>query len=126
MVSQRQRSKLKVESTIHAMRLALEYMQKVNIKPEELRNGSVFSTVPYQKPGSRELIHAAKHGKVEDLLDLLKQNRFLIFDFDNIFMTGLHWAAKRDHPKIVQVLIDYGADVDARDIIGRTPLYFAI
>lgn len=37
MVSQRQRSKLKVESTIHAMRLALEYMQKVNIKPEEVR-----------------------------------------------------------------------------------------
>lgn len=43
-----------------------------------------------------------------------------------VFMTGLHWAAKRGHLDIVRILLQHGADVDSKDIIGRTPLYFAI
>lgn len=41
-------------------------------------------------------------------------------------MTSLHWACKRCHLDIVQFLIENGADIDFQDIIGRTPLYFAI
>ena len=41
-------------------------------------------------------------------------------------MTALHWACKRGYYKIVQFLIKNGSDLDYEDIIGRTPLYFAI
>ena len=41
-------------------------------------------------------------------------------------MTALHWAAKRGFPEIVRVLINYHSDVNARDIIGRTPLYYSV
>ena len=33
-------------------------------------------------------------------------------------MTGLHWASKKNHFKIAQVLLEYKADVDAKDIVN--------
>jgi ankyrin repeat protein len=38
----------------------------------------------------------------------------------------LHWAIKKDHTKIASYLIQKGSDIDAVDILGRTPLSFAI
>ena len=41
-------------------------------------------------------------------------------------MTALHWACKRGHISIVKRLVEKGSDIDFQDMIGRTPLYFAI
>eukprot|EP00825_Cyclidium_porcatum_P051540 TRINITY_DN9516_c0_g1_i2.p1 TRINITY_DN9516_c0_g1~~TRINITY_DN9516_c0_g1_i2.p1 ORF type:complete len:377 (+),score=58.27 TRINITY_DN9516_c0_g1_i2:753-1883(+) len=126
LIKEKEKGKFKAKQTIHAMKLALEYLLKVKVTPSQLLTKQVFSTIPFQKEGSRILIQAAKHGKQEIVEQLLKQNEYLVFDFDNIFMTSLHWASKRGHANIVQLLMEYGADVDATDIIGRSPLYFAI
>ncbi|MGM0674781.1 MAG: ankyrin repeat domain-containing protein [Spirochaetota bacterium] len=40
--------------------------------------------------------------------------------------TPLHWAAYNGHADIVRSLIDNGADVEATDILGRTPLHVAV
>lgn len=32
--------------------------------------------------------------------------------------TGLHWASKRGHAKIVRLIIDQGADVNAKDTVS--------
>lgn len=32
-------------------------------------------------------------------------------------MTALHWAAKRGNLEILEILIEAGADIDARDIV---------
>lgn len=40
--------------------------------------------------------------------------------------TPLHWAAQHGHVEVVQTLIDNGADVNARDVFGRTPLHLAV
>ena len=39
--------------------------------------------------------------------------------------TALHWAAHNNHADVVQVLIDAGADIEARDNTGYSPLHFA-
>jgi hypothetical protein len=40
--------------------------------------------------------------------------------------TALHLAAKGDHTGVVRLLLQYGADVDARSNSGKTPLFYAI
>lgn len=52
-------------------------------------------------------------------------NRFLVFDFDILKKTGLHWAVMRNHKDITKLLIREGAVLTAKDEIGRTPLYIA-
>ena len=37
--------------------------------------------------------------------------------------TPLHLASAHGHPKVIRLLIEHGADVDPKDIIGETPLY---
>jgi hypothetical protein len=44
---------------------------------------------------------------------------------DETRATPLHWAARRGYLDCVQALISAGAEIDARDDKGRTPLYMA-
>jgi ankyrin repeat protein len=56
---------------------------------------------------------------------MLKRNRFIVYDYDPVHQTALHWAAKRNRPEIIGILVDYGAFIDSKDIGGRTPLFVA-
>ena len=40
-------------------------------------------------------------------------------------MTALHWEAKKDCPDVVKSLVDAGADIEARDSLGSSPLLVA-
>ena len=48
-----------------------------------------------------------------------------MYDYDNALMTGLHWAAKRGKLAISKLLLINNSDVDALDLVQRTPLYLA-
>ena len=41
-------------------------------------------------------------------------------------MTSLHWAAKRGYYKTCELLVKNNADLNALDILGRTPLFIAL
>ena len=41
-------------------------------------------------------------------------------------MTGLHWAARRGHYELAEYLLKRKSHVNAMDILGRTPLFFAL
>ena len=56
---------------------------------------------------------------------LLRKDKFLVYDYDNVEQSGLHWAAKRAHLHVVKELIENGAYIDIYDIGKRTPLFLA-
>jgi len=57
---------------------------------------------------------------------MLIKNKFLVFDFDFFNMTGLHWAVKRNHIRVVKFLLKYNSFIDRVDIWDRKPLYYAV
>lgn len=57
---------------------------------------------------------------------MLEHNQYLVFDFDYFNMTGLHWACKKGNFEMAELLIKHHCDVDAVDVLHRTPLFLAI
>jgi ankyrin repeat protein len=53
---------------------------------------------------------------------LLKSNSDLVFKRDATAQTLLHFAAFAGHKEMVELLIANGAEVNARDMFGMTPL----
>ena len=56
---------------------------------------------------------------------MLKRERYLVYDYDNVNQTALHWAAKRNKADVINILIDYGVKINQRDLGGRTALHLA-
>lgn len=57
---------------------------------------------------------------------ILDSNKSCVLDFDYFKRTPLHWAAKRNFYQIIPKIINYGADVEAKDFLGKTALHTAI
>ena len=118
---------------------AAKQMKEMRINPNDLVSKKLFPSKPFERPNSKALIYSAKNGDIERLKELLQENKLLVYDFDNVNQTALHWAAKRNFVPIIRVLIEYGANVNAFDMVilyfknivcnkiqaKRTPLFVA-
>ena len=80
---------------------------------------------PYSIPWSIKFFKAVKKGNRDEVSHFLYRNKHLVHEYDYIKQTALHWAAKRDFPDIIKILLHYGAYIDAKDSCNRTPLYLA-
>lgn len=66
-----------------------------------------------------------KNGNPINVKEMLIGNRYFVFDFDYVYyiiilkfcQTALHWAAKRGFLRIAEILLQYGSDPDALDIV---------
>lgn len=88
--------------------------------------GKVFPKEPMSKGTiSRLFFEAARNGLDEIVRDMLKKDKYLVYEFDHVGETPLHWAAKRNRVEVVKLLISYGSKVNARDMGGRTALFLA-
>ena len=66
-----------------------------------------------------------KNNNDEDLEQLISDYPKLVFSYDSLKMTGLHWAAKRNLIEIAKLLLRYNANPNTRDILNRTCLDIA-
>ena len=70
---------------------------------------------------------AAKRGDVQKIEELVRAHPELINERDTSGVTALHYAAFGGHRQAVQLLVQKGADVNARDAqFGATPTGWAI
>jgi ankyrin repeat protein len=76
----------------------------------------------------KEIIKAAKNGQVTTVKELLSKNKLLISARDKDGSTPLHCASWKGHLKVVEMLLDAGANVNdhnQNDHWGTTPLHAA-
>jgi hypothetical protein len=76
-----------------------------------------------QKKLNRQLAAAAREGNIRDIAALLDTGADIEFrDDDYWMMTPLGIAAHKGHHPAVKLLLDRGAQIDAQDKVGDTPL----
>ncbi len=73
-----------------------------------------------------DFFDAVELGDEEMVERLLKGNRELALQAIEHGETALHLAARRGHNQIADLLLKYGADVNAKGPEGQTPLFYAI
>ena len=67
---------------------------------------------------------AIQQGRTETA-DLLRKHGGMTVEELRAGMTPLHAAARKGLKEVVELLIANGADVNAKDVLGQTPLHFA-
>ncbi|MGB3616168.1 MAG: ankyrin repeat domain-containing protein [Elainellaceae cyanobacterium] len=70
----------------------------------------------------RRLLEAVEFDSLEEVGDVLKSGASLAAK-DDIGESPLHLAVRRGDPRIVELLLDAGAEVNAKSQDGSTPLY---
>jgi ankyrin repeat protein len=72
------------------------------------------------------ILQAIKDGDEQAVQRLLRDDPALVHASDEVYnKTPLHWAAELDRQDIGRMLIDAGADLEARTSWGATPLAWA-
>jgi len=83
--------------------------------------GSIFG----RGKSKDKLCDAVSSGNMDLIKALLQKEPSLVNVSDNYGNTPLHTAVEKGNIRIVEFLIQNGADVNAKDNEGRTPAYFA-
>ncbi|KAG9353365.1 hypothetical protein JZ751_017942 [Albula glossodonta] len=91
---------------------------KSESEPEDDSSGSMEPPVVALDPMEKEWMQAAASGRLAHLSQLLKQEPLLACK-----KTALHWAAKHGDVDMITLMVNAGADINAR--AGYTPLHIA-
>jgi len=97
-------------------------IQMMSVYLNEIISNYKIPNHSYSSPSTHKLIFAIKSKNEKLVNEILDNNKNIVLDYDYFNMTALHWAAKYNFYQIIPKLIKYGAQVDAFNYIGDTPL----
>ena len=117
--------KRKMQNFCSQIILCANILSKLGLSVEDTIKKNIFPDIPFFRKGSAKLLKAVKNGEEAEVINILRENRYTVYDFDTVHQTALHWAAKRGFHEICKILILNGAIVDAKDLGNRTPLIIA-
>ena len=117
---------IKTKKWIRCIISASIQFKRMNCSINEFYSDNFVINKPYSKEGSWHFFQAVKNGAEDVVLNLLAGNKFLTHDFDFHNQIALHWAAKRNFPKLITILANFGSKIDHQDSSGRTPLHYAV
>ena len=76
-------------------------------------------------PGCAAIMEAAREGRIDAVRDCLDESSRLAYARNRSLRTPLHEAAQAGHKEIVELLLSYNADAEAKDKEKKTPLELA-
>jgi hypothetical protein len=86
----------------------------------------IMMNVKFGREGLTQLHHCALNGLTSSVKRLLSIRNIIVnVKDDESESTPLHWAAMIDHVEIALLLLENGADVNAKSNHGWTPLHYA-
>jgi Ankyrin repeats (3 copies) len=101
---------------------SIKDLESIKLQSNEIKN--LIPTSPYEPKESKKFLKLCKNGN-SAIIECLDANPSLVYSYDSLLMTGLHWAALRNYLIIVKILINYNAIIDSIDSNHRTPLFIA-
>ncbi|CAK80393.1 unnamed protein product (macronuclear) [Paramecium tetraurelia] len=121
-----QKRKNKIQRVLLQITLFLHWMIEHKLKYEDIISQQVFQTKPYQSVNSKQCFQKVKANDIEVVKSFITSNRYLVYDYDNFKLSMLHHAVIRDYPDMAILILQNYAEVNSKDIQGRTPLFYAI
>ena len=105
---------------------AATHFRRLTINLNEFFSKYPVSNMNKSKSYFDYLITAIKNKDLHNANLILDDCKYLVLESDYYKQTLLHWAAKRNFYQIIPKIVNYGADVDALDEIGFSPLHLGI
>mmetsp|Transcript_28664 Transcript_28664/g.37567 ORF Transcript_28664/g.37567 Transcript_28664/m.37567 type:complete len:439 (+) Transcript_28664:191-1507(+) len=88
--------------------------------------GAILAVQTDEAAGGNYPIHmAAEQGSIEVLQYLIERDGELVSKCNSSGLTALHLASAANHLKVVELLVEKNADVNAIGATGWTPIHFA-
>ena len=84
-----------------------------------------MGTEKNQKGLIKGLISAASEGRINSVKKYLNDGKVNVNGRNSRGCTALHWACWNGNRDIAELLLDHGADIEARSFIYATPLIWA-
>lgn len=108
------------------LRRKIMRLPQLGLTIQEMIEGRPFPKRPYEREYSEGFMRAVRKNETKKVVEYLALSKNLVFSYDWTHLTALHWAAKRGHSELVELLIERGSDIHADDSIEKTPLWYAL
>ncbi|CAD8080227.1 unnamed protein product [Paramecium primaurelia] len=125
-INPQQQRKMRRHKILNMIKMFLFRLHELHLNLDDLINHRVYPLTAYSHERSKLFFDLVKSNKLELAHRELQENRYLVYEFDSSKLTPLHHAVIRNHVEMVELLMEYHSDVNRRDILGRTPLFFGI
>lgn len=90
-----------------------------------MRFATILLLVSANLSAASDIHNACEFGTEDEVKKLLDENPKLVRERDeNLGFTPLHTAVAKGRVKIIQSLLEHGADIDAKDNLERSPIFY--
>lgn len=110
-------------ASIRGLSSALIFMSAVGTDQPGSRKGADLAILT--KKGSAPIHLAARYEHVDTAMFLMEKDRSVLAAVTRKGRSPLHVAARYGKAEMTQVLLEHGADSNATDVNGDTPLHLA-